>query len=90
MRHRGGSLTARKYSRQEENTAGTSKRKTRSSEQPGTKDGTSLPQGDVAELARILASLTPEERAALLATLRSSASVSVSETRSQADSGGLC
>ena len=34
---------------------------------PGTKPGTSQPLGDLAELARVLAGLTPEERSALLA-----------------------
>jgi integrase len=36
----------------------------------GTKDGTGQPQGDLVELLRALASLTPEERSALLAMAR--------------------
>jgi hypothetical protein len=56
------------YSRQEENLRGTSKRKARSSQQPGTKPGTTATDeaAGVAELVRVLAGLTPEERTALL------------------------
>jgi hypothetical protein len=62
---------ALKYSRQEENLRGTSKRKLRSSQQPGTKPGTTTTvaaseTADLVELARVLAGLTPEERTALL------------------------
>jgi hypothetical protein len=62
------------YSRQEENFRGTSKRKPRSSHLPGTKPGTTATQeaadtADLAEIARVLASLTPEERSALLAAV---------------------
>jgi integrase len=62
---------ALKYSRQEENLRGTSKRKPRSSQQPGTKPGTTTTvaaseTADLVELARVLAGLTPEERTALL------------------------
>ena len=70
-----GRSRRRKYSRQEENLRGTSKRKPRSSQQPGTKPGTTATDeagdpADVAELVRVLASLTPEERTALLTLAR--------------------
>jgi hypothetical protein len=66
-----GRSRRRKYSRQEENLRGTSKRKPRSSQQPGTKAGTTATieagsPADLVELFRVLASLTPEEVAALL------------------------
>jgi hypothetical protein len=66
-----GRSRRRKYSRQEENLRGTSKRKPRSSQQPGTKPGTTTTvaaseTADLVELARVLAGLTPEERTALL------------------------
>jgi hypothetical protein len=60
------------YSRQEENFRSKSRRKQRSSQKPGTKGGTTATDeasesGDLAELVRVLAGLTPEERSALLA-----------------------
>jgi len=73
-RYRGGHRTPpwlgrgqAKYSRQEENNRGRSRRKAGSAIQPGTKAGTLSAADDLAELARVLASLTPEERSALLA-----------------------
>ena len=62
-----------KYPRQGSKERGTSSRKPRSSDLPGTLPGTVAAgsTADVAELVRVLASLTPEERTALLALARS-------------------
>lgn len=54
------------YSRQESNNRRFSRRKPRSAELPATLPGT-LHDADLAELVRVLAGLTPEERSALLA-----------------------
>jgi hypothetical protein len=58
-------------SRQEANNRRVSRRKPRSTDLPATLPGT-LPAGidDLAELARVLAGLTPEERSALLSAAK--------------------
>jgi hypothetical protein len=63
------------YSRQEENFRTKSRRKQQSSQQPGTKPGTTATDeaGDpagLAELVRVLADLSEEERTALLTLAR--------------------
>ena len=84
-----------KYSRQEANNRRVSRRKATSASQPGTLPGTVSAADDLAELARVLANLTPEERSALLALAKASSCrpsdpVSVSTTQSQPRSTRLC